>query len=79
MSVTAPLDIESPHGGSKAVDGIVIRDDISIQTNPVDDDLSVEIEQPASTAFRDDPAMTFVYLGIVTLAIIIAAAAMLAL
>lgn len=80
VSVTAPLDIESPREGSNVADGVVIRDDISIHTNPIaDDEHVVASEQSTASAFRDDPAMTFVYLGIITLAVIIAAAAMLAL
>lgn len=72
MTVTAPIDVNAPHEGLSSHDDIVIVDD------------SVSVGAPSQQFLVDpgtrrDPAMLFVYLGVISLLTIIVTAALLAL
>ncbi len=72
MTVTAPIDVKAPHEGLSAHDDIVIVDDAV----PVSAPSQQFLVDPGA---RRDPAMLFVYLGVISLLTIIVSAALLAL
>lgn len=73
MTVTAPIDVETQHEGTRAREA-AFSTDIVVVDNPVATQLA-----PASIAEHRDPAMILVYLGVLSLVAIVAIAALLAL
>lgn len=72
MTITAPIDVKAPHEGLSAHDDIVIVDDAVTVAAPSQ-------QYVVDPGTRRDPAMLFVYLGVLSLLAIIVTAAILAL